>query len=187
MAKQRVYQGKSRVQTQQFVISSLWFDVIWLCAVIGQERWLWVTWLLVVLSWATALWRARRAGHSVLLFMVSIAVLGNGLDWLNIEFGLLSFASAGIPNWLVALWCGFSWYLLWLLVIGAKWSMASWTLFGALGGSISYLGGARLDAVFMPLGIFESVAILAIEWACLFVGVRLWWERWSGRYINASF
>ena len=180
------YHIDPELDTKRFILYSVWFDIIWVSAVIGQDNWQWLTWLLVVVSWVVVSWRCRQEPYPVLLFMVSIAAIGITVDWLNSEFGLLSFSSSGIPYWLVALWCGFSWYLLCLTSLGAKWSFTIWVLFGALGGASSYFGGARLGAVILPLGTLESIAILAIEWACLFVGVRLWWYRWSSRYIVAS-
>lgn len=168
----------------RFLVSSLWFDVIWVSAVVGQERWQWGCWLLVAVTWSYTLWHHRGRHVGLLLSMSVIAAMGIGLDWFNIQFGVFVFTVSGFPSWLMALWCGFSWYLLWLLPVGAKWSPAFWIMFGALGGVVSYWCGARLGAVSLPLGVKESSLILAVEWAFLFGVMRLWWRRWEKDIIH---
>lgn len=88
------------------VAISLWFDLLWALAVLGQQTWLWLTTLLVVATYGlTAIQR-----HPLFEKMVWMAVVGIMIDSSNMLLGLLTFADDQFPLWLVALWFAFTWY-----------------------------------------------------------------------------
>jgi hypothetical protein len=89
-----------------------------------------------------------------------------------------------IPLWLILLWAVLATTLRHCLAWTAKpWWRAS--LLGAIGGPMSYYAGSQLAGVQLPLGLWPSLALLAVLWAVVFV-VLQWLADWLvvGQSIN---
>ncbi len=101
-------------------------------------------------------------GVTVIGFCVDTAHLNLGTFALNVESQFAHLC----PLWLVALWAIFATTLRaslsWLA--GRYWLAAA---LGAIGGTLSYLAGARLGAVAMHANHAFAVSALAIGWAAL--------------------
>lgn len=98
--------------------------------------------------------------------LMPVAAAGCLLDGLLWQLGLFQFP-AGFPFWLVLLWIGFALTLAhgmrWLLRL-PRWQQG---LFGIFGGASSYLAGAAMGAVHLPLGFWTTALLLSVIW--------MWW------------
>ena len=141
------------------------FQLGWFACVFGAQR----PWLLLVAAACIAahlLWISDTRGE----WRVLLAVAGCGwlLDSALLQLGLFGFAGSSpvLPLWLALLWLSFASTLRYSL----GWSARPWwlgSILGAIGGPLSYLAGARLADVELPLGVTTSVLILAAIWALL--------------------
>lgn len=77
----------------RFLLISLWFEFIWLLAVLGQERLQWITIGVVTATMAFTALRRTVALERVIL----IATLGIALDYANLYVGLFSFTFLHLP------------------------------------------------------------------------------------------
>ncbi len=146
-----------------FVIS-LWFQVIWLMAVLGQESWQWITLLLGLMTLGYSVFtRSRDIGKIVLLGTVGIAV-----DWLNSALGLLVFKSAYVPVWLAVLWFVFIWYARQWLPQLYRYPQIWVVLCTGSCGTFSYWAGYRLSAVGFSYPVVSTIAVLSVQWC--FIG-----------------
>ncbi|EJX7569220.1 DUF2878 domain-containing protein [Vibrio cholerae] len=142
------------------VAISLWFDLLWALAVLGQQTWLWLTALLVVATYGlTAIQR-----HPLFEKMVWMAVVGIMIDSSNMLLGLLTFADDQFPLWLLALWFAFTWYAGHLLPQLNQYSHTLLCLAGGVLGSLSYWFGYRMGAVGWEYPTFIVMLALFLEW-----------------------
>ncbi|WP_417614769.1 DUF2878 domain-containing protein [Oceanisphaera sp.] len=137
----------------------LGFEGFWLLAVAGQNQWVLLTALLLVLHFVFT--PSRRADIGVLW----LALAGMTIDLMLTVTGVFFFDHW--PLWLGVLWIGF------VLTLGhsLRWMrrLPAWLLMmvGALAGTTSYLTGWQLGAVTLPLGLWPSVLVLASLWSAL--------------------
>jgi len=139
------------------------FQLGWFACVFGAQR----PWLLLIAMACLALhllWVAKAfdAWRSLL----RVAVCGWVLDSALMHLGLFTFPGATVflPLWLALIWLLFASTLPYSL----SWTKHPWwvgSLLGALGGPLSYLGGAKLAGVGLPLGVWPSLVLLAVIWA----------------------
>lgn len=137
------------------------FELGWLALVIFQF------WAVLPVALYIAWVMGRLARHQQSL-VVQLALLGIVLDSLLIWLGVMSFTTSGwLPLWFLLLWCLFA-----LTVVEAFADLLKpvWLapFLGAVGGPLSYLGGAMLSGgiLTMPLG-WVSWVVLAVVWAAL--------------------
>ncbi|ORT49467.1 hypothetical protein ST37_13790 [Vibrio sp. qd031] len=147
------------------IIGSIWFQLIWFMAVLGRETLIWPLLILVV---ATYIWSWR---NRVISFEL-VALLGMGLtvDFIHVRVGVFQFEGGslmGLPSWLVLLWCMFAWYAVMMKPVIQKVKPVIVVIFGAAGGTLSYIAGARFGAVELPWGIWHSSLALAAAWTVL--------------------
>jgi len=112
---------------------------------------------------------ANRSLDMKVLFI--IAILGVMLDYMNTQFGLISFPGHNaehfiLPFWLIALWCSFALILPHSLFWLAK-NIYLASLAGGIGGGFSYLAGHKLGALSLSEPLMKSGIIYAIEWAII--------------------
>lgn len=112
-----------------------------------------------------------------LRFLVAAALLGFVADTALASLGFFAFAGTSVvpwisPPWMVALWvlfaATFDGALAWLrrrYIVGA--------IFGAVGGPISYVVGARLGAIALSPDIGVTLVGIGAAWA-VFVPLLLW-------------
>ncbi len=139
---------------------SLWFQLIWFVAVLGQEDWQWLTLLLAVI---TLLYAAATDARSLKSIMV-LGVAGIGLDWLNILSGVLVFEYGSIPIWLGVLWLSFIWYAKQWTPHLAKYNKQFVVVFVGVCGALSYWAGSRFSAVAFSYPLHWTLLILGLQW-----------------------
>ena len=162
------------------LISFVAFQVCWFACVVGASRGLpWLGPVVVAVFAVAHLWATPagrpRAGQAWLLGLA--AVIGYAADSALVLAGVLSFpphASMGWPSsgWMVAMWVAqaatLTGSMSWMLgryLVGA--------LFGALGGPLAYLAGARVGAAILGPTSSAALAVVAVEWA-LAMPLLLW-------------
>ncbi len=117
----------------------------------------------------------RELNIKVLLL---VAVFGVLLDYMNTQLGVVSFPKHDasyfiLPFWLVVLWSSFTLMLPHSLYWLTK-NMYMASLAGAIGGSLSYLAGHKLDALSLSEPLVRSTLVYAVEWAIILpIGLML--------------
>lgn len=144
-------------------INLVWFQIIWLIAVVYRENTLLL--LLISLALHFLLTPTRRCD---LQGVVVITLLGSLADYLLSVCGVLIFAnSTFIPLWLILLWSHFALSLnhgmLWLI----KLPTYARILFGAIFGTLSYYAGAQLGSVTLGSNLLLSLFSLSVIWAVM--------------------
>jgi hypothetical protein len=141
------------------------FQLGWFACVLGAQR---PGWLLIALAclaihlaWIADLRHEWRG-------LLGVAACGWVLDSALLQLGLFDFPGNHglLPAWLALLWLLFAS----TLPHSLRWTARPWwlgSLLGACGGPLSYLGGARLADVGLPLGLWPSLLLLALIWAPL--------------------
>lgn len=147
------------------------FQGLWFAAVLGAARgaWWWGPLALApLLAWET--WVTHERG-ALVRRVLSLGVLGFGLDSILAGLGWLSYPGSWlplgpVPPWIASLWFGFATLpgrsLGWLqgrplLAVG----------FGVVGGPASYAAGVRLGATAWPEDALPAVVALAVEYGVL--------------------
>ncbi|MBC3455520.1 DUF2878 domain-containing protein [Pseudomonas mosselii] len=145
------------------IANALWLQAGWWLCVLGA-RWPWLLLVVPPVMVAHVFLCRDRAGEFRALLRVTLA--GCLLDSLLGALGVFAFDSRPLPMWLAMLWLvlasGLRHSLAW-----AGWPFWRGALFGALGGSLAYLAGARLAQVDLPLGTVTTALLLAPIWALL--------------------
>lgn len=100
-----------------------------------------------------------------LLTMLKVGMLGISIDALLTLMGVFEFNTS--PWWLACLWLHFALSLHHSLMFLRALPVVLQALMGGIFGSLSYLGGAKLHAFALPLGVGESVLIIAGLWVFL--------------------
>lgn len=139
------------------------FQIFWLVAVLGGNHWLWVCALLLGLHFIYS--PARRDDLQV----IPLAVAGIAIDSVLTLTGVFQFNHW--PFWLALLWVGFVLTLYHSLRWLRSMPVYAQSLFGALGGTGSYLAGAKLNAVHLPLSLPVTLVVLSCLWALLLPGL----------------
>ncbi len=142
-----------------FVVS-LWFQVIWFAAVLGQESWQWITIILglITLGYSVA---TNESGLSKVIFL---GACGIGLDWLNLLFGLLVFKGLYVPVWLGTLWITFIWYAKQWVPYLATYNKSTVIVLVGCCGALSYWAGNRFSAVEFSYPLTWTLLVLALQW-----------------------
>ncbi|MFB9134413.1 DUF2878 domain-containing protein [Vibrio olivae] len=142
---------------------SIWFQLLWLLAVIGQEQTQWWLMLCVIATYLYVL--LKQSIPLERLFILGF--LGIAVDWFNMRTHLLSFDSEFLPTWLISLWFIFAWYA--YNLVPALRPFSSWLLIpiGGLLGASSYFAGYKLEAVALPHSLSVSLSALFIEWSLI--------------------
>ena len=149
----------------RLILNAGLFQLGWFACVLGAQQ----PWLLLIAIACLALhliWIANASNEWRSLLRV--AACGWVLDSALMHLGLFHFSGATVvlPLWLALLWLLFASTLHYSL----SWTKRPWwlgSLTGAIGGPLSYWGGARLADVDLPLGGWPSTLLLALIWALL--------------------
>lgn len=146
----------------KLIANALLFQLGWLvCVFAGDSPWLLIV---AVIIGVHLLWLSSWAAEGKLLLSVFLA--GSALDSFLLNLGVFDF---GEERQLIPLWLA----LLWLLLASTlnhclAWTAQPWwrgSILGALGAPLSYYGGAKIAGVTLPLGTWQTLAILALVWA----------------------
>jgi hypothetical protein len=145
--------------TRWFWIQLVLFQALWLICVIGQNDWI----LLALMMLGVHFMFSPVAKQDVRV--LSLALIGISIDATLTMTGVFEFGA--FPFWLGLLWIGFSLSLGHSLGWLKKIPTVLLIPMAAVMGSVSYLGGWKLDAVELPFGVITSMLLLALIWACL--------------------
>ena len=165
------------------LINFILFQLIWFgCILIGN------TFLPVGLALvAFHLYHTKYNKPDVVIILASVAI-GLFIDSLLMAFGVFQFNHGVvipfiIPPWLVLIWAGFAMTLNHSL---KYFQQKPWLAFigGSISGPLSYLAGARLGAIEVPLGIWQTAIVFAVIWGPLFLLLTQWGKRLSQSYIQ---
>lgn len=137
------------------------FELGWLALVYFQH----LAMLPVAIYLLWAWWRLPKPRQ---ILVLQLALLGIAIDSVLVFSGVLQFTSTiWLPAWFLLLWCLFA---LAVVEVFAALLKPLWLapILGAVGGPLSYLGGAVLSGgqLLMPLG-WVSWASLVLIWAGL--------------------
>lgn len=144
------------------------FQAGWFACVLGGANglpWVGTGIALAIVAWH--LTRAVRPGQELML-VLSAAAIGALFDSLLVTLGWLAYPSGTLlagtaPHWIVALWMLFA-ITLNLSLAWLKRRLFVAVLFGAVGGPLAYLGGAKLGALSF-VSPTPALIALAVGWA----------------------
>ena len=154
----------------QMFINFLFFQIAWFACVLGAANNLpWVGPLVVALIVIYHVGRVPSAGPELQL-IGSAAVIGAVFDSLLAASGWVRYPSgqwhvAFAPYWIVAMWVGFAT----TLNVSLGWLKRRYwlaTLFGAVGGPLAYLAGAKLGGITLVSSEAALIA-LGLGWAAI--------------------
>lgn len=148
---------------KRLLIISIWFEVVWFCAVIGNYSLQTVTIALVA---ATLLFSAFKLPLNWFKCAIVFAV-GLAIDYGNFALGIFEFQSDRFPVWLVALWAIFVWYTYFLYPLVSQYPLALVSVVGGIAGTLSYVAGESLGAVSFGTSVIMTTGILLIEWTLI--------------------
>lgn len=148
----------------------LLFQAGWFATVLGAANG--APWLgpVMVLAIVAIHLRATRRPWGEASLVASAVLLGLVADSLLLATGWIAYPNGGwmpglAPYWIVSLWALFAT----TLNVSMRWLSGRTVLaalFGAIGGPLSYLAGARLDAMVF-VDTIAAVTALAVGWALL--------------------
>lgn len=141
------------------ITQALNFNAIWLLCVLGQNSWLWLALVLLILQ--ITLSPSTIADLKAL----SLASIGITLDATLWQLGIFEFTDT--PYWLAILWLAFSLNFGHSFQFLRKLSLQFSAILGALAGCYSYLVSWKLQAYELTYGPWNSALLLAIIWAIL--------------------
>lgn len=147
------------------LINFVWFQTLWVLAILWQYQWIWLLVALLVLH--IALVHDKMAEISLWLIGGTIGLL---LDSTLTHFGYFIFTPAPsvlpIPLWLLAIWFAFLGtlrhslsYLLQKPILAAA--------LGAIFAPISYAAGMRLGAVEFGKDMVTTALTMSVAWGTL--------------------
>lgn len=141
------------------------FQLGWLACVLGANQPAWLIVAVLCLG-AHILGVAQNRGAECGVIL-RVAAAGWIVDSALMHAGLFDFGTSAIlPVWLMLLWLLFASTFRYSLAWSARPLWLS-SVLGACCGPLSYLAGARLADVGLPLGESLSLTLLALIWAVL--------------------
>jgi Protein of unknown function (DUF2878) len=161
----RERQGNATLRRKLFNFAGL--QLGWYACALGAARgrpWIGLVtvgvYLVVHVCWSPDRWRE-------LALIARVGLLGTAIDSFQKQTGLLAYASDAAPSWLCPLWIT----ALWALFGSSLTTSLGWlrdryglaALLGAVFGPLSFMAGARLNAVTFPRGPLSAIA-LALVW-----------------------
>lgn len=144
------------------IVNFVIFQLIWIAAVAFQSQGLWGCIALLILHFIISPQRRSDIGA-----IYKAVILGIAVDMTLMFSGVFIFPQGFFPVWLACLWAGFALALRHSLGWLYQKPLFLQSGLGAVGGSVSYLAGAKLGAVQLGLGTIISGALLLIIWAAL--------------------
>lgn len=147
-----------------WVLNAAIYQLVWFVCVLGGNRYLLVSVLLLCLHFYLS-----RKRTSDLKIVVAVLVLGVVVDGVLRFVGFFSFVDDGfpIPLWLMMIWMALGT----LPQHSLRWFQGRYllaTLFGAIGGPLAYGAGVRFGAAELGISVAGSLFLLAMLWAVVF-------------------
>lgn len=156
------------------IINFVGFQLLWLTCVVSAGmglQWLGLLLACFVLAWHLYAATKRQLALQLLCYTACIGCL---FDQLLYMFSLLQFShwqATLIPPWMLMLWLGFAS----TLNVSLRWMQGKYwvgTIFGAIGGPLSYIAAEKLEAISI-LQTHAFLIALAIGWAVM-MPILLW-------------
>ena len=149
--------------SERFWVNFTGFQIVWWLCVLYRDDSVFIVSLLLMLHLVFHSQPIKEA-----LVVVVLAFVGFAIDLLLTVSGFFIFANASLPPfWLFLLWMGFSATLRQSLAyFNDKVAVAA--IFGAAGGSSSYIAAAELGAVDLGFSMIISLIALGLIWLVLF-------------------
>ncbi|WP_296044446.1 DUF2878 domain-containing protein [uncultured Alteromonas sp.] len=147
------------------LINFIGFQACWWLLILFEDQYWWaVAGLLVAHVFFV------RSSAVELAVVAVVALTGVVIDSLLALSGVYIFSGAGqflpIPMWLIVLWLAFASTIRHSLAyLSEHYVLAAFL--GAVGGTLSYIGGMKLGAVAFGHGFYATVILLGGIWACL--------------------
>lgn len=148
-------------QQHLVVLNLLMFQVVWWLSILYLNSSLWLTIPLLLVHFSLS--SAVRKDFGL---MLKIAIFGFAFDNALMFAGVFQFQQ--FPFWLLLIWCHFAISLRYSLGFTQKLSWQLNALLGGVFGCLSYLAGARFEAVVLPFEVFYSALILFFVWLVMF-------------------
>ncbi|WP_254068212.1 DUF2878 domain-containing protein [Vibrio aestuarianus] len=142
---------------------SVWFQILWLVAVLGTYAWQWVTVCLVLATFIYTVIKQPIALERVII----LAFIGIAIDLLNMEFDVIVFPTSQFPIWLMALWFAFSWYAYYIVQYVNRFPSALVSMIGGISGCLCYWAAQRLGSAQFGLPTLAVLLILWLEWTMI--------------------
>ncbi|WP_159084643.1 DUF2878 family protein [Dongshaea marina] len=140
-------------------ISSVWFIMLVLLALYGQQQYqLWLALALIM----TFAW-----DRAALKIIFSLPLTGICIDWLLSKTHFVVFEPGGFPLWLLMLWLALSWYLWQWRSYLARVRVLHQMLCGFIAGLLFYALALSLDTLYFPQGTWQTLLLLALWWTLL--------------------
>ncbi|KII75556.1 DUF2878 domain-containing protein [Vibrio renipiscarius] len=160
---------------KRFLLVSTWFQVTWFLAVVGADKWQWLTVAAVLLTLGVSAkyrWLQWRKWGLLCLIGISFDVLNQQIGVFVFESGVENdlgsdFKRSVLPLWLMALWAIFMWYVQFLVPIVSRYPLALVSMMGGISGSLSYWAGSKLDAVTFGYALLPTLGWLFIGWTAV--------------------
>ncbi|MCW8092138.1 DUF2878 domain-containing protein [Alteromonas sp. ASW11-130] len=153
-------------QSRYFLVfNMIWFQIIWILAVVYQMDYMYLVLGLIILHFCIT--SAKGIDGAVMMAGVLLGSIIDGSLTLSEVFVFESEHTLGVlPIWLVVLWGAFAlstYYSLSVLIKRRSIQVA----LGAIAGPMSYVAGLHFDAVSFSYSITTTSIILAVIWAFL--------------------
>lgn len=146
------------------IINAIGFQICWLGLVYWGDVFIPIATLFLICH----LMLISKKQHEVIL-IITILFMGSIVDYILAKLGLFIFlSSTGIPLWLMVLWACFAATIRHSLSFLKK-SILLQVIIGGLIAPLSYIAGAKLNAVILPYSLLFTYLILSIFWAVLMV------------------
>ena len=162
-------------------LNAILFNVAWLLCVLGGDFVALITAMVLLVFHLLIVSRVSQE----FLFIIGVGIVGFIIDVLVFRSGLLLRAN-GIsfpPLWLLALWICFATTLNHCFrFLQQRLGLAA--VAGAVSGTASYIGGARLSGVQLGVDFPIAVLTLAALWLCLFPLLMLAAREFSNVYFS---
>ncbi len=142
------------------IANAVFFEIFWFVAVFYQNAGAWACMLLLAIHFMVS---PDRKGDFLCTYKV--VILGVALDFTLMQAGVFAFPGGYFPFWLVLLWVAFALFLRHAMGFLGEKPMYLQIAVGGIGGALSYVAGAKLGAVEIPLGFVHTTAILVAIWA----------------------
>ena len=163
------------------VLNMALFQLGWWCAVLGAaHQHVLLGPCVIALVLLLYIVPNRRRVQALALVLVALALGAAGEVSLR-ALGMTAFppgppSIAGVPVWMIALWGLFAT----TLTSSLRWLQGRWllgSLVGAVGGSLSYVAGAKLGALDLPAS--ASLWVIALLWALALPLLSALARRWE--------
>lgn len=172
--------------TWQSVVPLLAFQIVWMVCAVGAANGHGAPGIAAAVVFTAAMLAYSREPARDALIVVSSGVTGAIVESALVLTGVVHFAAPWpmetlAPAWIVALWIAFGATLpSFSRILGAH-RLKTATAIGAIAGPLSYLVGARLEALCFVGSTVATLVVLSIGWGAILAGLLELYARSGAR------